>query len=235
MNSRTQQTGRSEPHESSREFYDRTAASYDATMDTASNRKMRRRVTELLARYSPGAGAVLDFGCGTGADVAGFLDQGRRVLAYEPSSQMLARLRSRYGEAIRQQRVVPIGGELDELYAGIADFDPVRALVANFGVINHLPHLAIFTDLVTRRLTSLQAIILGVQNPNYIPDMARSWWWRGLWAGRSEGAIVRQGSSGSTRRYFLRTLTASLPPVFQLRASYATWSPMRLLAFEQVT
>jgi SAM-dependent methyltransferase len=222
-------------HIDSQEFYDRAAASYDAAMQTAANRKVRRILNELLALHSPGTGAVLDFGCGTGADVAGFLDQGRRVLAYEPSSQMLARLRTRYDEAIRQHRVVPIGGDLAQLHAGISNFEPVRALVANFGVVNHLPSLAVLTDLASRRLTSLQAVILGVQNPHYLPDMRMSWWWRGLWAGRREGAIRCEGGAGSTHRYFIRTLTASLAPIFRLRASYGTWSPIRLLAFERAT
>ena len=209
------------------------AISYEASMDTESNWKVRRRLKELLTRFSRGTGAVLDFGCGTGADVAGFLEQGRRVLAYEPAPQMLARLRSRYAEAIREQRVVPIGGDLEDLYAGISDFDSVRALVANFGVINHLPDLAIFTDLVARRLTSVQVVILGVQNPIYLSDMAQSWWWRGVWGGRSQGAVLCHGGAGTTRRYFLRTLTAALAPTFQLRASSYTWAPIRLLAFER--
>jgi hypothetical protein len=47
-------------------------------MTTEVNREVRRRVTDLLARYSQVDGAVRDFGCGTGADVAGLLKQGRR-------------------------------------------------------------------------------------------------------------------------------------------------------------
>ena len=234
MDPRTREGGGADADFDSRAFFDRAAASYDDTMDTASNRQLRQRVRELLAQYSPGTGAVLDFGCGTGADVAGFLDQGRRVLAYEPSSQMLARLRSRYGDAVRAQRVVPVSGEWADLYAGLADFDPIRAVVANFGVINHLPQLAIFTDLVVSRLPSLQAVILGVQNPHYIRDMGHGWWWRGLWAGRGQGAVLCEGSAVKTRRYFIRTLIAALAPVFQLRASSYAWAPMRVLAFERV-
>jgi SAM-dependent methyltransferase len=221
------------PQFDSREFYDARAASYDVTMDTKSNRRVRQRVQKLLVRYAPGAGAVLDFGCGTGGDVAAFLEQGRRVLAYDPSPGMLAQLCSRYVEAIRLQRVVPITGGLEDLNAGISGFEPVRAVVANFGSINHVPRLAIFTDLMAR-LTSLQAVILGVQNPLFLPDMRSRWWWRGLRAGRGQGAILCQSGAVTTRRYFVRTLAASMAPDFQLRASYDTWAPMRLLAFERV-
>jgi SAM-dependent methyltransferase len=218
----------------SRDFYASKADTYDAEMDTLSCRKVRRQVQQLVARFDQDDGAVLDFGCGTGGDVAGFLEQGRRVLAYDSSAEMLARLCSRYSEAVRDHRILPISGALADLYAGLAYFHPVRVLVANFGVINHLPHLAPFADLVSRRLPSLQAIVLGVHNPLYIPDMRSRWWWRGLWAGRGQGAILCDGNAVRTRRYFMRTLIHALAPCYQLSAAYGLGAPMRVLAFERV-
>jgi len=230
----TRQISGSDADFDSREFYARKAASYDAEMDSHSSRKVRRQVKELVDRYCQDGGAVLDFGCGTGGDVAGFLEQGRRVLAYDSSSEMLAQLCSRYSEAVGEHCVLPISGELVDLYVGISHFDPIRAVVANFGVINHLPRLEAFADLVSQRLTCLQAIVLGVHNPLYLPDMGSRWWWRGLWAGRGEGVILCEGTAVRTRRYFLRTLIHTLSPVFQLRAAYGICAPMRLLAFERV-
>jgi SAM-dependent methyltransferase len=233
LNSHTKQISGSDSDFDSREFYARKAASYDAEMDSKSTHEVRRQVRELVDRYSRNGGAVLDFGCGTGGDVAGFLEQGRRVLAYDSSSEMLACLRRRYSEAVREDRVRAIGGELAGLYAGLSHFDPINVLVANFGVINHLPRLEAFADLVSQRLTALQVIILGVHNPLYLPDMGSRWWWRGLWAGRGEGVILCEGTAVRTRRYFLRTLIRTLSPVFQLRAAYGMTAPMRLLAFER--
>ncbi|MGC1459145.1 MAG: class I SAM-dependent methyltransferase [Steroidobacteraceae bacterium] len=234
MDPHTQQIDGPDSDFDSREFYARKASSYDAEMDSPSTRKVRLQVKDLVSRYSQDGGAVLDFGCGTGGDVASFLEQGRRVLAYDSSSEMLAQLRSRYREAVRERTVIPLGGELTDLYAQLAHFDPIRAVVANFGVINHLPHLGAFADLVSQRLTALQVVVLGVHNPLYLPDMGSRWWWRGLWAGRREGVILCEGTVVRTRRYFMRTLIQTLSPLFQLRAAYGLCAPMRLLAFERV-
>jgi SAM-dependent methyltransferase len=234
LNPHTPQLAGSDSDFDSREFYARKAAAYDAEMDSPSNRKVRRHVKDLVGRYSANGGAVLDFGCGTGGDVAGFLEQGRRVLAYDSSCEMLACLRRRYDEAVRNRRVLPIGGELAHMYAAISLFDPIRVVVANFGVINHLPRLEAFVELVTQRLPSLQAVVLGVHNPLYLPDMGSRWWWHGLWVGRREGIILCEGSAVKTRRYFLRTLIRLLSPTFRLRVANGLLTPMRLLAFERL-
>jgi hypothetical protein len=88
---------------------------------------------------------------------------------------MLARFRERHGEPIRQHRVTPVGGDLGNLDTAISKLELIRAVVANFGLLNLLSDLAPFTDLVMRRLTSLQVVVLGVQSPFYLPDMPSTW------------------------------------------------------------
>jgi hypothetical protein len=123
-----------------------------------------------------------------------------------------------------------VSGGLENLYAALPSFADLGAVVANFGVINHLSDLAQFTDLVTVRLPRVQLIILGVQNPFYFHDLRNGWWWRGLRRGWKTGAILCDASAIPTRRYFARTLAAALAPAFRQRAA-ETLGPMRLLAF----
>jgi hypothetical protein len=143
---------------------------------------------------------------------------------------MLDRLRDRCAASVANGRVLPVSGDLENLYAALPSFGDLAAVVANFGVVNLLPDLAQFTDLVAVRLPRVQAIILGVQNPLYLRDLRTGWWWRGLRRGWKTGAIYCDVSAIPTRRYFARTLAAALAPAFRQRAA-ETWGPMRLLAF----
>jgi SAM-dependent methyltransferase len=214
-----------------REFYNQAAANYDAGMTSASISASRLRFQELVSKHAPGAGIVLDFGCGTGVDASAFVERGRRVLAYDPSEAMLDRLRERCAPAIKEGRILPVGGELANLHAALSKFAPLQAVVANFGVLNLLPDLTAFVDLVTSRLPTVQSVILGVQNPFYLPDMRAGWWWRGLWRGWKAGTIVCDATAVPTRRYFIGTLASALAPRFRLCDALDFWTPMRLLAF----
>jgi len=218
------------PTDGTRNFYDQAAQSYDADTTGAFVSATRQRIQDLLSKHAPQPGAVLDFGCGTGIDAAGFAERGWRVLAYDPSEGMLDRLRDRCAASVANGRVLPVSGGLENLYAALPSFADLGAVVANFGVINHLSDLAQFTDLVTVRLPRVQLIILGVQNPFYFHDLRNGWWWRGLRRGWKTGAILCDASAIPTRRYFARTLAAALAPAFRQRAA-ETLGPMRLLAF----
>jgi ubiquinone/menaquinone biosynthesis C-methylase UbiE len=218
----------------SRNFYDHAAEKYDADTTGAFISATRQRVQDLLSKHAPQPGAVLDFGCGTGIDAAAFAERGWRVLAYDPSEGMLDRLRDRCAASVASGRVLPVSGSLENLYAALPGFGDLRAVVANFGVVNHLSDLGQFADLVTVRLPGVQTIILGVQNPFYFHDLRSGWWWRGLRRGWKTGAIFCDASAVPTRRYFARTLAAALAPAFRQRAA-ETWGPMRLLAFARST
>jgi len=214
-----------------REVFNQAAATYDAEMATRATQAVRLRVEQMVARHAPGTGAVLDFGCGTGGDTVRLAERGHRVLAYDVSEGMLERLRERCATPIAQGRVVAVAGEMDDLYRALAAFGSVRTVLANFAVLNLLPDLSAFRELVTTRLPAVQAVILGVQNPFYLPDLRAGWWWRGMWKGRKVGEIVCDASRLTTRRYYTGTLVAALAPAFRLQETHGAWAPMRLLAF----
>jgi SAM-dependent methyltransferase len=214
-----------------REVFNGAAATYDAEMATSATQDVRLRVEQMVARHAPGMGAVLDFGCGTGADTTRLAERGRRVLAYDLSEGMLERLRERCATPIAEGRVVAVAGEMEDLYRALPAFGSVQTVVANFAVLNLLPDLSAFRELVTRRLPAVQAVILGVQNPFYLPDLRAGWWWRGMWKGRRAGEIVCDAGRLTTRRYYNRTLVAAFAPDFKLQETHGAWAPIRLLAF----
>ena len=214
-----------------REVFNQAAATYDAEMATRATQAVRLRVEQMVARHAPGAVAVLDFGCGTGGDTVRLADRGLRVLAYDVSEGMLERLQERCATPIAAGRVVAVAGDIDDLYRALAAFGSVQAVVANFAVLNLLPDLSAFRELVINRLPAVQAIILGVQNPFYLPDLRAGWWWRGMWKGRRTGEIVCDASRLTTRRYYIGTLAAALAPAFRLHETHGTWAAIRLLAF----
>ena len=82
--------------------------------------------------------------------------EGGRVLAYDPSEGMLDRLRNRCAASVANGRVLPVSGDLENLYAALPSFGDLGAVVANFGVVNLVSDLAQFTDLVAVRLPRVQ-------------------------------------------------------------------------------
>jgi SAM-dependent methyltransferase len=121
-------------------YYDEIAGDYDALMDDAhSNSIVREKVTDkFLSKVSPG-GRVLDFGGGTGADLAWLTDHGYSVVFCEPSAGMRE-------QAMRRQPENGGGGPIEFLSGIAVDFTgwsenppvpaPVDAILANFAVIN---------------------------------------------------------------------------------------------------
>ena len=178
---------------------------------------------------------MLDFGSGTGTDALGFAAQGRRVLAYDPSDGMLGKLRERCAAAALNGRIVAVGGDIANLDDALLQFGPIQAVVSNFAVINLLPELSDFSTLVMRRMPTVRIVILGVQNPFYLPDLGNVWWWRGLLKGRGTGAIPCDLPPIGARRYFMGTLRDALAPDFRLQEVHQRWAPIRVLAFERAT
>lgn len=206
------------------DFYDAQAASYDEVVSTPLGCEVRRAFWGLVDRFVSPDACVLDFGCGTGVDAEQYALSGRTVVAYDLSTSMLSRLRERCAAHIEAGRIVVVEGPIQRLYKAIEEAPPVSALTANFAVLNLLPDLSTISDLAQARLPSLEAVVVSVQNPFYIQDMRRAWWWAAARRLPRTGWIEYRDSPAPTRRYRTSRLLEAFEPTFRVRARL---SPVR--------
>jgi len=82
--------------------FDDTAATYDRTFSPVTNplvRLMRARALAAAARHFPLGSTLLEVGCGTGQDTVELAARGHRVVACDPSVEMLAATESKVAAA----------------------------------------------------------------------------------------------------------------------------------------
>jgi SAM-dependent methyltransferase len=145
--------------------FDRLASEYDTIAGGEIFRLLRERThAAFAARFSAGA-RVLEIGCGTGLDTAFLGRRGVRVVACDPSEEMVSRALRRLAHEglVKETTVVPCGlnqfaSFLDALEEP-AGFD---GIVSNFGALNCVQHLAPLRALAHRYLRPGGAIVLGL-------------------------------------------------------------------------
>lgn len=181
-------------------FYDRAAGTYDRLMATPDSRRMRRRFLRTVARYLTGPGRILDYGCGTGIDARFYACTGHTVVAYDPSVAMLAPLRRRCSRAIRDGRVTPVTGGLDDCLAAAAAHGPFRCITSNFAVLNHIVEPDALLAALVDHLAPDGLVVASLLNPWYWRDVRQQWWWRSQWRSRGwKGLIVQEGENRTVR------------------------------------
>ncbi len=83
---------------------------------------------------------VIDFGCGSGRYARVLLDETpARVIGYDVSPVALERLRRNCGRHVAQDRLLPLGGDLDALRAAARAWGGVDLALLLFGVLGHVP------------------------------------------------------------------------------------------------
>lgn len=123
-------------------------------------------------------GDILDFGAGTGIDAKAYAAQGYRTFVYEPSEAMRGYLERYCREEIADGRIVQLGPELG---------CKVRAVTANFAVLNHFAgHAALFEQLAGA-IDQGGFVLASMLNPYYLGDARYRWWRRNL------GTLLRHG------------------------------------------
>lgn len=148
--------------------FDNIAAAYDTVeADNSIFQWMRRRVQlTALSTFERGS-RILEAGCGTGTDALFFAEHGYRVVALDPSSEMVTVasekiLLAGFSTAVEFHQ----GGaerleELVKLY-GAASFD---GIFSNFGALNCLADLRQFARGAARLLRSGGAMLLNLMPP----------------------------------------------------------------------
>lgn len=145
--------------------FDRLAPEYDTLAHGEIFRLLRARTHETLARWFPAGCRVLEIGCGTGLDTEFLVNRGVRVVACDPSEEMVSRSLRRLASSPHRDRatVMPCGLQdagpyLDALDEG-RGFD---GIVSNFGALNCVEDLSPLRDLAVRFLRPGGAVILGL-------------------------------------------------------------------------
>ena len=156
--------------------FDRLAPSYDSLTGGEAFRHQRRQTHEAFARWLAPGCRVLEIGCGTGIDTAFLAVAGLRVIACDPSQEMLSRTKRRLASADVGDRAGILSCGLEELPKFLDALDHGEgfdAVISNFGALNCVRSLAPLGVIARRHLRPGGAIVLGL--------MGRACLWESLY------------------------------------------------------
>jgi SAM-dependent methyltransferase len=145
--------------------FDRLAAEYDALAAGEIFHLLRRRTHAAFTRRFATGTRVLEIGCGTGLDTQFLASRGVRVVACDPSEEMVSRSLARLAHEGLEDKatVVPCGlQEMSVFLDGLAEPAGFDGIVSNFGALNCVEHLAPLAALARRYLRAGGVVMLGV-------------------------------------------------------------------------
>lgn len=149
----------------SREAFDRLAPSYDQLTSGETFQLQRRQTHAALARWIRCGFRVLEIGCGTGVDTEFLARLGARVIACDPSEEMLSRTKRRLAVAGLGDRAGVLSCGLEEVPHFLDALDHAEgfdAVVSNFGALNCAPSLAALGVVGRRHLRPGGAMAIGL-------------------------------------------------------------------------
>lgn len=124
--------------------FDRLAPTYDALAAGDAFQWQRKQTHAAFERWIRAGFRVLEIGCGTGADTEFLAKLGARVVACDPSEEMLSRTKRRLANAGVGDRAGVLSCGLQDLPQFLAALDHSEgfdAVVSNFGALNCAPSL----------------------------------------------------------------------------------------------
>ena len=146
--------------------FDRLAPSYDALAAGDAFQWQRRQTHAALARWIRPGFRVLEIGCGTGADTVFLAGLGARVVACDPSEEMLICTKRKLAQAGAGDRVSILACDLQELPHFLDLLDRAEgfdAVVSNFGALNCAPSLGPLGAIGRRHLRPGGALAIGLR------------------------------------------------------------------------
>ena len=145
--------------------FDRLAPSYDALVSGDCFQHQREQTHAAFRTWIKPGFRVLEIGCGTGLDTLLLARLGARVVACDPSAEMLLRTRRRIASFPEGDRVSLLSCGLEELPHFLAALDHGEgfdAVVSNFGALNCVPSLDPLGAVGRRHLRPGGAMLLGL-------------------------------------------------------------------------
>jgi len=159
--------------------HDSLASEYDQLITrNAQDLLARRAFRELVTRHvSPGS-TLLDFGCGTGLDALYYAQQGYRVLAYDNSPGMIARLKQGATAEIADGTITTFSMEYPAFLKEIAGWPRFSAVAANFAVMNLIRAPQTLFETLAAELQPPGWLILCILNAIHWSKIKERGWWR---------------------------------------------------------
>jgi SAM-dependent methyltransferase len=149
--------------------FDRLAPTYDALLSGEAFQSQRQQTHAVLSRWIRSGFRVLEIGCGTGADTEFLARLGARVVACDPSDEMLSRTTRRLAVAGLGDRAAVLSCGLEGLPQFLDVLDHAEgfdAIVSNFGALNCAPSLNALGALGCRHLRAGGAVAIGLLGRN---------------------------------------------------------------------
>jgi SAM-dependent methyltransferase len=145
--------------------FDRLAPAYDAMTSGEAFQWQRRQTHAALSRWIRSGFRVLEIGCGTGADTEFLARLGARIVACDPSDEMLSRTKRRLEAAGLGDRAGILSCGLQDLPHFLDALDHNEgfdAIVSNFGALNCAPSLEALGVIGRRHLRAGGAMAIGL-------------------------------------------------------------------------
>jgi len=145
--------------------FNRLAPVYDTLVSCDAFQHQRRQTHAAFARWLRPGFRVLEIGCGTGVDTEFLAIFGARVVACDPSEEMLSRAKRRLAAAGVGDRAAILSCGLQELPQFLDALDHAEgfdAIVSNFGALNCVPALDALGVLGRGHLRPGGVVILGL-------------------------------------------------------------------------
>jgi ubiquinone/menaquinone biosynthesis C-methylase UbiE len=145
--------------------FDRLAPTYDVLAGGEAFLHQRRQTHAAFTRWLRPGCRVLEIGCGTGVDTEFLATAGLRVIACDPSEEMLIRTQRRLARTAAGDRATTLSCGLEDLprfLDGLDGGEGFDAVVSNFGALNCVRSLAPLGAIARRHLRPGGAIVLGL-------------------------------------------------------------------------